>query len=183
MPLASKEMMREVIKDVSFAERLFSTLLFRPLHLSDAKCDVILKVDDVPCFCLDGLLFAQEGTYGILVAEKEEECEKRFLLLLEGLLRHNYESDDEEKEVCLLCFSGKAENDMYLDFLPFGAENILIDLGIRMFSLREAEKYHDSYSETIQDLFQEEAGNIRNEYLREKLLWTRWELKEQYMIC
>ncbi len=180
MPLASKEMMKRAIKDVSFAERLFSVLLFRGLHLLDTKSDAVLEVDGIPCACLDGLLFEENGIYGILVAEKEEECEKSFLLRLEGLLESLYETEGEEREVRLLCFARDAREEHYFEYLPFGVETMLFDFGITVFSLKKSEDYTDVFSRTVQDVFEDDVDKIRDGFLREKLRWTRWELKEQY---
>lgn len=177
--------LQEALKDISFLEEILRILLFdESLTLVKCEEDKLISIEGNIVFSYDFVAFGKErGIYGICLLDCYEKEMRDDFLFLHGLLRNAYDKENRRDDIYTLCFCKGEEEKRQSYYIPeidliemFGKYEF-IDKGIRFFVFQKIAKPASMLESVMNDFACEEISDIRNEFIREKLEWTLWELK------
>ena len=185
MTFRDERVMRLASKDITFTEEILRILMFEDsLYLSSIEEDKIIYLDGMPVFIFDFVAKGKKkGIYGIcLLDHYDDEMEQR-ILYVQGLLRNEYDQDNSRDDLYTICICIGDENKKYPYYIPgislihFEKQSEIIDYGIRIFVLQKIENPLSLLESVINDFYQEKPADIQNDFMKEKLAWTVWELE------
>lgn len=176
---------QEALKDISFLEEILRILLFdESLTLVKCEEEKLISIEGNIVFSYDFVAFGKErGIYGICLLDCYEKEMRDDFLFLHGLLRNAYDKENRRDDIYTLCFckGEKEKRQSYyipeIDLIEMFGKYEFIDKGIRFFVFQKTAKPASMLESVMNDFACEEISDIRNEFIREKLEWTLWELK------
>lgn len=179
--------LEEALKDISFLEEILRIFLFdESITLIKCEEEKLISVEESIVFCYDFVAFGKEkGIYGICLLDHYEEEMKNDFLFLHGLLRNTYDKENLRDDIYTLCLCKTEEDNRQPYYIPeidlvemFGKYDF-IDKGIRFFLFQKIDRPTSMLESVLNDFACKEISKIQNNFIREKLEWTLWEMKNR----